>query len=283
MSGLPHVFVIAMENENTGGVFGSGSAPYINGVLIPRYASAADFADELPALASEPHYVWMEAGTNAFADHTFTTDAPPSASNSTASTAHLTAQIRAAGGGLDWMAYEEGIAAGACPIVDSGLYATRHNPFIFFRDIAGSPPSAGAATCAAHHRPLSALAGDLAAGAVASYVFITPNLCHDMHGSAACAGADLVRLGDNWLSGTMPALTAYIDAHGGVVFITWDEGSPMPFLAVGPGVKPGYRSTTRFNHGSLLRTVERLLGLPALPAVAGASDLGELFTPGALP
>ena len=29
-------------------------------------------------LASEPHYLWMEAGTNAFADHTLTTDQPTS-------------------------------------------------------------------------------------------------------------------------------------------------------------------------------------------------------------
>jgi hypothetical protein len=118
---------------------------------------------------------------------------------------------------------------------------------------------------------------------VTSYVFITPDLCHDMHGAGACAGADLVRLGDDWLSGAMPPLIAYTNAHGGVVFITWDQGNPMPFLAVGPGVKAGYRSIARFNHGSLLRTVERLLGLPALPAVGGAADLGELFAPGALP
>jgi hypothetical protein len=281
------VFVIAMENEGLGAVYGNPNAPYINGVLVSSYASAANFADELPSEPSEPHYVWMEAGTNSFADRVFTTDDPPSAANSTSSTQHLVTQIEGAGRGLGWMAYEEGSAAGVCPVASTGLYVPRHNPFVFFQDVVGHPPSATASVCIAHHKPLSALDGDLTSDTVASYVFITPNLCHDMHGSSACPPGNLVRAGDDWLSGALPPIISYVSAHGGVIFVTWDQGngsgSGLPFLAIGPHVKKGYQSSMAFNHGSMLRSVERILQLPALSTVAGATDLGDLFVGGNMP
>ncbi|HEX7480785.1 MAG TPA: hypothetical protein VF331_23490 [Polyangiales bacterium] len=61
-----YVFVIAMENHDANQIYGNTTdAPYINNTLIPAYARATNFNDELPSLVSEPHYVWMEAGTNA--------------------------------------------------------------------------------------------------------------------------------------------------------------------------------------------------------------------------
>lgn len=277
---MPHVFVVPMENQNAGAIYGNANAPYINGTLLPAYASAANFNDEIQGLPSEPHYIWMEAGTNAFADHTFQTDSGPSASNSTASTSHLVTQIEAAG--LDWTDYDEAVdlTAQPCPISGGGAYVPRHDPFLFFQDVVGSPPSSSSARCAAHHKPMSALADDLAAGTVAPYVFLTPDLCHDMHGSSSCPSGDKVQAGDAWLSTALPPLIDYVNAVGGVIFIVWDEGTKLPFLAVGPGIKPGYSSSVALDHGSLLKTVEELLGLPILPTVDGVADLGDLFTSG---
>ena len=285
-AGLPHVFVIAMENTDATSVYGSADAPYINGVLLPAGASTANFIDELPGQPSEPHYIWMEAGTNTFADHMFVNDDPPSATNSTASPDHLVSEIRAAGGGRDWMTYQEGLDGAGCPIAGRGTFVPRHDPFLFFRDLVGEPPSASAPLCATHHRPLGQLNGDLASGGVASYVFITPDLCHDMHGSAACPAGNVVRLGDAWLSGVVPPLLAFVTERGGVVFIVWDEGdrtAALPFIALGPHVRPGYRSVVPFNHGSLVRSVERILSLPVLPTVQAVSDLGDLFEGGVMP
>src|SRR5262249_42941523 len=94
-SAIKFVFVIAMENHDASQIYGNTTnAPYINNTLIPQYAKASNFGDELPtSLPSEPHYVWMEAGTNAFSDHTFTNDNDASSTNSTSSTAHLARQI----------------------------------------------------------------------------------------------------------------------------------------------------------------------------------------------
>jgi phospholipase C len=285
---LAHVFVVAMENENVSQVYGDDAdAPYINLTLIPAYARATEFVDQFSAsVPSEPHYVWLEAGTNAFADHTFTTDKSPSASNSTASTAHLATQI--ADAGLSWTAYEEGIGAatGGCPISGSGFYAPKHDPFVFFQDVAGNPPAESTTACAAHMKPLTALSTDLAAGALARYVFITPDLCHDMHGASGCPASNVIKAGDDWLRQNVPPLLAFANAHAGVVFIVWDEGDAsghLPFLALGPAVKSAYAGARTYTHSSVLKTVEEILGLPILPTVTTAEDLSDLLQPGALP
>jgi len=57
----------------------------------------------------------------------------------------------------------------------------------------------------------------------------------------------------------------------------------MPFLALGPEVKPGYAGAVMYTHGSVLKTVEEMLGLPVLPTVAGVDDLSDLFASGRVP
>jgi phosphatidylinositol-3-phosphatase len=286
---LQHVFVIAMENTDASQIYGNTTdAPYINNILLPNYAHATNWIDELPSLASEPHYIWMEAGTNAFSDHTFTTDNDPSRKNSTSSTAHLVTQIKNALGGVTWMTYQEGqnSSTGACPIASSGFYAAKHNPFVFFKDVSGNPPSKTNAYCAAHSKPYTSLAADLAANNIASYVFITPNLCNDMHGATGCPNSNRIRSGDDWLSAELPNLITWANIHASVILITWDEGSSttlMPFLAIGPGVKANYAGAVAYDHKSIIKSVEEVFGLPFLSTVSGANDLADLFQPGFFP
>ncbi len=279
------VFVIAMENEPESSIYGSSSAPYIN-QLMAQYAHTNAFTDPLPdGIPSEPHYVWMEAGTNAFSDHTFTDDSDPDAGNSTASTAHLTAQMMAASTPVSWLSFPEGMTtsgSGACPISSSGFYAAKHDPFVFFQDIAGRTPSATSSVCTAHHRAYttSSFAQAMSQGTIAQYNFITPNLCNDMHGASGCPGSsDVIAAGDSWLSTNLPPIIQYANAHNGVIFVVWDEpegGSPLiPFLAIGPHVKAGYTSPTSVTHSALVKTVEKIFGLPLLPAVASANDFGD--------
>jgi hypothetical protein len=283
---IQHVFVIALENHDQGSIVGnSRDASYINRELLVKYASGSNFVDRLPlGFPSEPHYVWMEAGTNAFSDHAFGNDDAPSASNSTASSDHLASQLTDKA--LTWMAYQEGIDAtsGVCPIQSSGYYQPKHDPFIFFRDVSGSPPSKSNADCAAHHKEYGELAGDLKNGAVANYNFITPDQCHDMHGQSGCPNSNKIEAGDDWLRENLPALIAFCDANDGVVFIVWDEGeatSQIPFIAVGPRVKSHYVSTVELDHGSLVKSVETIFDLPVLPKVRATHDFSDLFEAGA--
>jgi hypothetical protein len=289
-SSIQHVFVVTLENHDEVQIIGSmADAPYINGTLVKNYASASQFADILDlGVPSEPHYVLMEAGTNAFSDRTFTGDGDPTASNSTASTEHLVTQMKNAQSPISFMSYQEGLdsSTGACPIHSSGYYAAKHDPFVFFQDVAGSPPSASNAYCVAHHKPMTSLAADLKNDAVAAYNFITPNLCNDMHGASGCPSSNTIRAGDDWLGANLPAMIDYANGHHGVIFLVWDEGSAtltMPFLAVGPGVKKGYVGNVRYTHRSLVKSVERIFGLPALAKVAGDQDFADLFESGRFP
>jgi hypothetical protein len=281
------VFVIPMENKPSSQIYGNTTdAPYINGLLATA-ASASMFSDELPNLDSEPHYVWMEAGTNVFIDATFDGDSAPSSGNSTATTQHLVTQLEAAS--VAWMSYQEDIAANRCPTSSTAEYAPKHDPFVFFQDVSGNPPSSTNAHCIAHHKPYSAFAGDLQNG-LTGYVFITPNLCHDMHGDLNCPSgtgtASNIRAGDTWLSAELPRIIAYTQTHDrAVIFITWDEGDSsnlIPFIAIGNRIKPGV-SATAYSHSSLLKSVEEMLGVAPLATVVSANDFADMFTAGSFP
>jgi hypothetical protein len=270
-----------MENEPSSAIYGNTTnAPYINGLLATA-AHTTMFTDELPALVSEPHYVWMEAGTNVFTDRTFASDSDPSASNTTASTAHLVTQLDTAH--VPWMSYQQGITSNTCPTSTSGVFAPKHDPVVFFSDITGT------ALCAAHHKAYTDFAHDLQAG-ITGYVFITPDLCHDMHGDLSCpqgtAAAANIKAGDTWLSQELPAIIAYTQSHDALIFLTWDEGDAtnlIPFLVIGKHVTAGGMSTAMYTHSSMLKSTEEYLGVPVLPSVTSATDFSGLFETGTFP
>jgi len=300
-----HVIVVAMENkdgEKAGGknhnyIYGNTEdAPWLNAVLAAEGARAGNFTNELSAYRSQPHYIAMEAGTNKFADTTFTCDNDPAKRcsplsgqpNWTASTQHLTAQMEAASPPVSWMTYQEDIdpaTTGACPVRSAGHYVAKHNPFVYFADVAGAPPAKDNAHCIAHTRELAAFMPDLAAGRLADYVFVTPNLCHDMHGAAGCRD-NTVAEGDDFLKGFLPPVIDWAKHNDAVIFVVWDEGKKgleIPFYAAGAGVKANYTSKVPYSHRSLVKTIARIFGLRALDSVRSASDFADMFEPGRLP
>jgi len=285
---IEHAFVIAMENATAAQIYGNGAgAPYINNSIIPKYAHARNFNDLLPALPSEPHYLLMEAGTNVFRDTTFLSNADPSTDNSTASRKHLVTQMKKSGN-VTWMTYQEDINSdtGRCPIVSVFPYTARHNPFVFFQDVSGDPPSKTNKYCMRHTKPYSKLKGDLAADRIANYVFITPNLCNIMHGDPQCPAGDRITAGDTWLSKNLPPIVRWARRNAGVIFIVWDEGGglfTMPFLAIGRGVRSNFSNDVPYDHRSLVKTIQVIFGLPILPAVKGSNDFRKLFKRSAYP
>src|SRR5437588_1346282 len=107
---IKHVIVIVMENTDAKEIYGNKKqAPYINKEIMPNSARAGNFNDPLPLKTlSEPHYIWMEAGTNSLPDYTFTDDrepVPKKGKNSSSSKEHLVTQLNDAG--LTWMSYQE--------------------------------------------------------------------------------------------------------------------------------------------------------------------------------
>jgi hypothetical protein len=266
------VFTIVMENKSYGDILGNGAAPYLN-QLIKTSAVAAGYHDSY-VHPSEPNYIWMVAGEN----FGILNDDDPNASNVITSTSHLADQLERAG--LTWKSYQESMGA-ACGLTSHGTYAVKHNPFVYFQDVNGWDGSkfAPGARCAEHVVDYTQLATDVASGQVPDYVFITPNLKHDMHDGSIAAG-------DAWLAAEVPKILAS-DAYknGGALFILWDEGSSQaddpPFIAVSPNAKAGFVSTASYDTSSFLLTVQSMLGVEPLPCAAQPSavtPMNDLFT-----
>jgi phosphatidylinositol-3-phosphatase len=269
------VFIILMENKNWIEIAGSASAPYINNTLLPM-ASHAELYFNPPAVhPSLPNYLWLEAGTS----FGIINDDPPSV-NHQGTRRHLVSLLE--NNGISWKTYQEDIGGRDCPLVATGLYAPKHNPFVYFDDVTDNLDP-NSAHCIAHVRPFGELAADLANNTVARYNFITPNLCNDMH--TVCPPVnDAIRQGDTWLSQNLPAiLNSAAYKSGGVVFITWDEGNlsdgPIGMIVLSPFAKGnGYRNFIRYTHGSTLRTFQEIFGVgPFLRDAALETDLSDLF------
>ena len=111
----------------------------------------------------------------------------------------------------------------------------------------------------------------------AAFTFITPNAVHDMLDGT-------IAQGDSFLSSYVPALMATPQYQAGntAIFITWDEdensggNNRSPTIVVSPYTE-AVKVATAYNHYSLLRTAEDLLGLPALGNAASASPMESAF------
>jgi len=266
------VFTIVMENKSRAVIIGNSAAPYIT-ALARDHALAAGYHDSF-VHPSEPNYIWMVAGEN----FGILSNDDPHAGHTIDSRSHLADQIEAAG--LTWRTYQESMGA-PCGLTSHYPYAVKHNPFAYFSDINGWDGATfqPSVRCMEHIVDYSRLSADLAPGQTPNYVFITPNLINDMHDGT-------VQQGDAWLSQEVPKILASpAYQNGGILFLTWDEGSSQsddpPFIAISPNAKPGFVSQANYDTSSFLKTVQGILGVELLPCVASPEAvpaMDELFT-----
>jgi len=180
--------------------------------------------------------------------------------------------------GISWRAYLEGVPAPCFSGAGRGGYAKKHNPFIYYTDVAHDP-----ARCS-HLVGFGALRADLGAGRLPTFAWISPNLCDDMHDCD-------VATGDAFLARTVPPLLHELGPHGFLI-LTWDEGSSdagccggaaagghIATIVAGPDVIAGGRERAPVDHYGVLATIERALRLPALAAAANPRNgsLDPLF------
>jgi acid phosphatase len=264
VSSIRHVFVVVMENKGYNDVWNTSSSPYITS-LGNAYARATNYtAITHPSL---PNYLDLYGGSN----YGITTDCSPS------STCHVNA-INLADNlnakGLTWKGYMESMPSN-CDLKTSGKYAPKHDPFVYFDDI-----RTNTARCDAGVVAYSTLANDLkSASTTPNYVFITPNLCDDMHGCS-------VSTGDGWLKNNLPAIlnspACLVDKC--LLALVWDEddgddGNKVLTIFAGSGAKTGgLVSSKAYNHYSLLKTVETIFGLPTQTSQdAAASPMTDML------
>jgi hypothetical protein len=267
-----HVIWIWMENHSLGDIIGNTSqAPYINS-LAASCGLATDYHGTThPSL---PNYLAATSGT---------------AQGSLPATTYLDCDVSVIcdmtvgsifGQGESWKAYEESMPSN-CYKSNSGEYAVRHNPAVYYKSLSG---------CASKDVPYTQLATDLADNALPAFSFITPNLIDDMHDGT-------IAQGDAWLAGHLPAILNSKQYQSGTtaVFITWDEGSGgypiedcdntsvtdtsciVPTIVISPSTPAGTTSGPFFDHYSLLGTTEQLLGLPKLASASSSPTMTAAF------
>ncbi len=241
-----HVVWIMLENVGYS-VVGSPSAPYLNALARQCGLATNDDAVTHPSL---PNYIALTTGS----PQGITDDNEPS--SHPLHVASIFSQL-----GDRWRELAQSMPS-ACDRVTSGTYAARHNPAVYFTNLADCPRNDVALSY-----PLNLSA---------AFTMITPNVCDDMH---SCP----VTTGDAWLKANVPLILAspQYRAKSLALFITFDENDEaasnhIPTVVVAPSVPSGERNATHFTHYSLLRTTEALLHLPFL---GGARSASSMLTP----
>ena len=236
-----HVLIVVMENHSFSQV--ADSSHYLNGLarrcgLAERYSAITH-----PSL---PNYLALTSGgTQGISDDctSCSTSAPS-----------IFEQL-----GTDWRSYLESMPSRGYRGAYAGTYAKKHNPAAYYTRIA----RAYAREAVPLESPSVGLLHDLRRNRLERFSLIVPNLCHDEHDCS-------VTTGDAWLRQWMPRILQSPVYRAGrtVLFITYDEGAGQDnrvyTVVVSPSTPPGRIAFEAFDHYSLLRTVEELLGLPCL-------------------
>jgi phospholipase C len=261
------VAVIVMENHELGSIIGSSDAPYVN-----QLADRSTLLTHYDAIAhpSLPNYLALLGGST-FGITSDCTDCTVDAPN-------LARQLSSAG--IGWRSYQEDLPSPCFTGTGHEGYVLRHDPFLYFDDV-----RTDAGLCA-NVVPYTRFADDARAGTLPPFVWITPNLCHDMHD---CPVAD----GDAWLTANVPSVLSAL-APDGILVLTWDEGTShqgccgigggggrVAAIVAGPGARAGVRIDTPADHYSTLALIESRFGLPLLANAATAPSIASVLRPGA--
>jgi len=270
-----YIVTILMENHNICDIYThcGGTATYMT-ALADAYSIALqdNYCNVNPSL---PNYLCLSGATD-FGCSGY--DGGPN-SNPCTNSAWNSENIidRILGAGLTWKGYMEDMPSN-CYGSDSGNYAVRHNPFVYYNDIVSNSTRCNQVVPAGTAG--SALVADLASTSTASnYMWFTPNTCNDMHDCD-------IPTGDTYLSVLVPLILGsnVFLTQRAALLLTFDEGYGQPIYTVwaGPVVKTAYSSSTAYSHYSVLSTIESNWNLPPLTTNdQNAPNMNEFFgTPG---
>jgi len=182
--------------------------------------------------------------------------------------------------GVPFKVYAEGIKRGYVG-GNTGLYLVRHNPFARLSDIADSTEVADKVIW-----PFSQFKADLENGELPEFSYIVPDVNDDAHNGSPHEA-------DTWLQknviSPLSSYSAFKRGGDGILIVDFDEaeysdtrfgGGHVSPVLWGPDVLVGYKqkSTTIYQHQSMLRTMMEALGLKDPPADAPtAPPMSEFF------
>lgn len=209
--------------------------------------------------------------------------------------------------GLTWKSYQENVPPSGADRVNTSdgllsnltqtspgvpsLYAVKHNPFVYFASVqSGSDPANSFKNVVG----FGSLYADLQSGNVPNFAFIAPNQCHDQHGRGSsevgpgCSvDANNIAQGDAAVKALVTAIKAssmWKQGHN-VIVTVWDENdySSLPNQVVTivdtSYARTGLASNVKYNHFSLLKTLEAGFGLKYLNHAGDRNvrSMGDLF------
>ncbi|MCI4351831.1 MAG: alkaline phosphatase family protein [Thermoplasmata archaeon] len=255
---IRHVIFVLLENENKGTVLSQG--PFEKH-LAQQYAFASHYY--AACHPSAPNYLALTSGK------TWQCGSDAYNTYSSVNIGDLTQKA-----GLTWGAYDESMPT-ACDTGNSGNYAVRHNPLVYYKDIVTNT-----SLCNSHVVSFTGWNAAVSNNTVPNFAFVTPNVLNDGHNTN-------VSYADHWLKGWLSPLLNDTFYQSSVFFILYDEGSGSSsgyngtsggnvyLTAVSPYAKANYTYTPNASHYNLLATTEWLLGT----GNAGNNDNSSQFPP----
>lgn len=237
-----------MENHGYSSIIGAPSSPYVTSLAATCGLATRSYGVTYPSL---PNYIAATSGgTQGVHDDKLPAAHPLRVPS-------IFSQVPG------WRSYQESMPS-ACRLTNAYPYMPKHNPAAYYTGIRTA--------CRTQDVPLPAKPTF-----DAPFTLVTPNMCHDTHDCS-------VAVGDAWLSAFVPKVLASPQYLAGdtVLIITWDtdahdQANRIATVVVAPSVRPGTRSGTRYDHYSLLRTTEELLGRPLLGKAKNATSMRAGF------
>jgi hypothetical protein len=240
-----HVVVVIFENKSFAQIFDPAMPASYMRSLAASCGLASDYWSVYPK--SLANYLAITSGDT----HGMTANPPPDQTPIAGSS--IFQQL-----GSDWTVLAQS-AGSNCRLTNNGTnYEPRHVPSLYYTAIR--------TTCALRTVPLGAVP-DLSR----RFTIIIPDKLNDMHMTATTPEIpQRIEAGDAWLAEYLPLLIASPEYRAGrtAIIVTFDEGLGsdlhVPLFVLSPYVAPGARDGRRFDHYSLLRTMQEMLGLSPL-------------------
>jgi len=255
-----HVVVVLEENHNYSSVIGSSSMPYLNSLASTYGLGMQYYANTHPSIGN-----YFELTTGQVITNNDNFNGVVKADNIVR---HLI------GAGKTWKSYEEDLPSAGYIKPDIGNYVRHHCPLSYMQDVISSSAQR------MNLVPFTQFATDFANGTLPDYSFVTPNLCNDAHDCT-------LDIADAWLKTNIDPLLKSSSFQNGLLIIVFDEsandnthgGGRVAWVAVSPTFsKPGYSTSTLYQHQNTLRLMMEGLGLTTFPGQArNANNMSEFF------
>ena len=277
-----HVIFVIFENHSYNQIIGNSAAPYLNS-LVGDSATALFTQSYAMTHPSQPNYLMLFSGSS----QGVTNDGVPK--NLPFTSPNLGAELLQKG--RTFAGYSEDLPSIGFDGKSSGYYARKHNPWVNWQ---GAEKNGIPATL---NLPLTSFPSNY--DLLPTVSFVIPNVIHDMHN-----GEDPERISkaDVWLKAHLDGYIQWAKSHNSLFIITFDEGgrregnffnrlfsffrynvesggdgtNHILTLFVGEKIKHGSYDQ-KIDHYRVLRTVEKMYGLPYAGSSATSSAISNVW------